>query len=115
MRECGNEVLTEVTYLILLAFCTPNHGYGVLRFLDENTDGRVKPGAGTLYGAVNALIKKEWIQLCEQESRKKIYLITEAGRAVLERETETLKQNYRLGIQILGGNADGDHKDISKH
>ena len=45
MRECGNEILTEISYLVLLAFCSPNHGYGVMQFLEEHTEGRVKPGA----------------------------------------------------------------------
>ena len=45
MRECGNEILTEISYLVLMAFCSPNHGYGVMQFLEEHTEGRVKPGA----------------------------------------------------------------------
>lgn len=103
MRECGNEILTEISYLVLLAFCSPNHGYGVMQFLEEHTEGRVKPGAGTFYGAVNALLKKEWIALYARDDRKKTYLITDKGRAVLEREVRRLKLNYTLGQQILNG------------
>lgn len=103
MRECGNETLTEVTYLILLAFYRPNHGYGVLQFLDKYTEGRVKPGAGTLYGAINSLLKKEWIALYNQDDRKKTYLITETGRSILERELKRLHQNYTLGQKIMNG------------
>lgn len=52
MRECGNEILTEISYLVLLAFCSPNHGYGVMQFLEEHTEGRVKPGGrNTLRGS----------------------------------------------------------------
>lgn len=54
--QCGDETLTEITYLVLLAFYRPNHGYGVMQFLEEHTKGRVKPGAGTLYGAINSLV-----------------------------------------------------------
>lgn len=58
MREYGDETLTEITYLVLLAFYKPNHGYGVMQFLDKYTSGKVKPGAGTLYGIINTLKKK---------------------------------------------------------
>lgn len=72
MREYGNEALTETTFLVLLAFVKPNHGYGVMQFLDEHTNGRVKPGAGTLYGIVNTLYKKGDIEICSEDNRKKL-------------------------------------------
>lgn len=103
MREYGNDTLTEITYLTLLAFYKPNHGYGVMQFLGEHTNGRVKPGAGTLYGAINSLIKKEWIVLYEQEERKKIYVITELGKRAVKCEVERLKQSYLLGKQFMDG------------
>lgn len=110
MRECGDETLTEITYLVLLAFYRPNHGYGVMQFLEEHTKGRVKPGAGTLYGAINSLVKKEWIKPYAQEDRKKIYLITDLGKIILEKEVMRLRQNYTLGNQTIYG---GDEYECS--
>ncbi len=52
---------------------------------------------------MNALLKKEWIALYARDDRKKTYLITDKGRAVLEREVRRLKLNYTLGQQILNG------------
>ena len=110
MRECGNETLTEISYLVLLAFYRPNHGYGVMQFLEECTHGRVRPGAGTLYGAVNSLIKKGWIALYDRDERKKTYLITDKGKEILEKEVGRLKQNLILGQQIMKG---GDERESS--
>ena len=42
--------LTEVTFYILLSLYTPKHGYAVMQFIEEKTDGRLSLGAGTLYG-----------------------------------------------------------------
>lgn len=103
MRECGNETLTEITYLVLLSFHEPNYGYGIMQFLDQYTNGRVKPGAGTLYGVINTLYKKGWIELYAQDDRKKTYLITEQGKIILEKEIARLENNFLLGRSIMGG------------
>lgn len=103
MREHGNETLTEITFLVLLAFFRPNHGYGVIQFLDQYTNGRVKPGAGTLYGIINTLSKRGEIELYSEDNRKKTYLITEKGKEVLRKEIVRLERNAELGKMIMNG------------
>ena len=44
--------LTEVTFFILLSLYTPRHGYAIMQFIQERTQGRLSLGAGTLYGAL---------------------------------------------------------------
>ena len=59
------------------------------------TDGRVILGAGTLYGAIQNLEKKHWIEIFNPEAGsrgKKEYLITEAGRTVFEAERQRLSE-----------------------
>lgn len=109
MHEYGNETLTEISYLVLLALYQPNHGYGIMQFLNTHTEGRVKPGAGTLYGAINLLEKKGWIALLSKENRKKTYQITEEGKRILQQEILRLKGNYQLGEAIMNGGADGEN------
>ena len=53
--------LTEVTFFILLSLYTPRHGYAIMQFVEEKTQGRLALGAGTLYGALTSLQKKGWI------------------------------------------------------
>ncbi len=78
----NNTPLTEALFYILLVVRKPNHGYGIIQDVSEMTNGRVTLGPGTLYGAINSLLKKELIKLFseEKESRKKKkYIITEQG------------------------------------
>ena len=73
--------LTEVTFFILLARHQPRHGYAVMQFVEERTGGRLVLGAGTLYGALNALQEKGWIAPWGGDGgRKKEFLITDLGR-----------------------------------
>ena len=87
--------LTEAVYYILLALRKPNHGYGITQEVEKMTDGRVVLGAGTLYGAIQTLQKKGWIDIysVDTESRKKKeYVITEVGRRVFREETQRLEE-----------------------
>ena len=103
MAEKQNNPLTETAFLILLAMFEPNHGYGVMQFVEEKTKGRVVFGPGTLYGAINNLHKKGWIEACptDPEKRKKDYIITDEGKEQVEMELSRLEEVYELGVEIL--------------
>ena len=90
-----NLPLTEALFYILLAVRKPNHGYGITQEVEELTNGRVSLGPGTLYGAIQSLVKKDWIRIYSEDTesrKKKEYLITEAGRTVFEEERKRLRE-----------------------
>lgn len=95
-----NTPLTEALYYILLSVRKPNHGYGIIQEIENLTEGRVVLGAGTLYGAIQAMQSKGWIEIYSEEAgsrKKKEYLITDLGKAVFAEEsmrlTELLKNS----------------------
>lgn len=91
----NNTPLTEALYYILIAVRKPNYGYGIIQEISDMTQGRLVLGPGTLYGAINSLLAKEWITLYseEKESRKKKeYLITDAGREAFQEEEQRLRE-----------------------
>ena len=96
--------LTEVTFFILLALYAPKHGYAIMQFIEEATNGRLSLGAGTLYGAINSLLEKEWIEPCgDTDGRKKEYVITSKGKEVAENELKRLKDLTEIASGIIGG------------
>lgn len=101
----ANTALTEAVYYILLSLTEPLHGYGIIQNAERLSSGRVKLAAGTLYGAINNLIEKGWIEALPEEtsSRKKEYIITQTGREILMAEIERLRELLRNGEEILGG------------
>lgn len=94
--------LTEQVYYILLSLFTPNHGYGIMQHVREISGERVVLGPGTLYGAINTLVEKGWIEALEGEesSRKKAYVITPLGRRIVDQELERLKELLENGKAI---------------
>lgn len=96
--------LTEVTFYVLLSLFAPKHGYAIMQFVEEKTDGRLMLGAGTLYGALNSLEEKGWISPHgESGSRKKEYLITPLGREIAEKELTRLRELVKTAEEIMGG------------
>jgi DNA-binding PadR family transcriptional regulator len=90
-----NIPLTEALFYILLATRKPNHGYGIIQEISEMTDGRLNLGPGTLYGAINSMLEKGWIELYsedKQSRKKKEYLITQQGKEIFFREAQRLEE-----------------------
>ena len=90
--------LTEAVYYILLALRKPNHGYGIIQEVERLTGGRVMLGAGTLYGAIQTLEKKMWIEIYSVDTasrKKKEYVITDRGRAAFEAERARLEELFK--------------------
>ena len=99
-----NMALTESTYYILLSLVSPQHGYGIMQRAEALSNGRVRLAAGTLYGALSAMVDKGWIRQLpvEEGSRKKEYQLTEKGRSVLGNEVARLRELADNGERILG-------------
>lgn len=99
----ANSALTEAVYYILLSLTEPLHGYGIMQNVSQLSNGRVNLAAGTLYGAINTLLEKNWIKALpgESDSRKKEYVITDTGRQMLQSELIRLNELIENGKRIL--------------
>src|SRR5512136_2836878 len=89
--------LTESTYYILLALAEPLHGYGIMQKVEKLSEGTVRLGPGTLYGALQSLEKEALIVKVGEDERRKIYAMTEKGREVLKRQINRLEIMLRNG------------------
>jgi len=97
--------LTEGVYLILLSMLRPRHGYSIMQYIGKLTKGRVVLGAGTLYGAINTLVEKQWIQAVGEvkDSRKKEYMTTDLGKKVLCGDMARMEELLAIGRSELEG------------
>jgi len=77
-RVGKGEVRTAV--LALLAE-KPRHGYEIIREIEERSGGSWKPSAGSVYPTLQ-LLADEGLISAEESNGRKIYSLTEAGRAV---------------------------------
>lgn len=91
MNRDKNLPLTETVYYILLALMEPAHGYLIIQKVEELSHGQVRMAAGTLYGAIENLLKQKCIEpVSSEDSRRKVYVITERGREILRLDLERM-------------------------
>ena len=99
----NSPALTEAVYYILLSLMQPLHGYGIMQNVEKLSGGRLRLAAGTLYGAISSMLEKGWIAAIagEGDSRKKEYVITEAGKCILRTEYARLRELVENGRAAL--------------
>jgi DNA-binding PadR family transcriptional regulator len=102
MKRDKNLPLTETTFYILLALLKPAHGYLIMQKVEELSNGHVRLAAGTLYGAIENLIKLKFIMpVPSEDKRRKVYLITDKGREILKFDLERIKHMAKITDNAL--------------
>jgi PadR family transcriptional regulator PadR len=99
-------VVREPTFLILAAVATdPLHGYGILRSVEQLSGGRVRLRAGTLYAALDRLVREGSLLVDHEEvvegRLRRYYRITDAGLDVLRRDLAQLEDNVSAARRQL--------------
>lgn len=71
----------------------PMHGYEVMKELEDHTRGCYKPSPGTVYPTLQWL-EDEGLVRCDEVEGKKVYSITDAGRAFLDEHKTTVEDIF---------------------
>lgn len=86
------------------------HGYGIMKAVESETDGRVTLEIGSLYRLLNRLLEGGLVvdapaPADETDLRRRYYRLTSLGRAVLEAEARRLEDVVAAvrRARILGG------------
>lgn len=95
------QTLTEPMYYILLSLRQECCGVDIMRQVENISGGRIKVGAGTLYGLLEKFLMAGIIQETKVEGRKRSYIITPKGIEMLRREYERLSIMIKDGEELL--------------
>ena len=81
----GRRLASGELQLVLLALLEerPSHGYELIKALEEHSGGFYSPSPGMIYPALTWLEEMSYAQV-SAEGAKKLYSITDAGRAYLQ-------------------------------
>jgi DNA-binding PadR family transcriptional regulator len=91
-------------YLLKLLAESPRHGYDVIRDLEDRFLGLYAPSAGTVYPRLSRLEVEGLVTHAEEEGRK-VYRITDAGRAELaarQGELDDIEEGIVESVRDLG-------------
>ena len=96
--------LPSAAFQILLSLAGEDlHGYGIMRQVADQTDGRIRLGPGTLYSSIQTLLEEKFIEEVDQREdpklnheRRRYYRLTSAGRKLARGEAERLADLLRV-------------------
>lgn len=95
------DTLTEPMYYVLLSLAEERHGYGIMQYVNQLTNGRVSIGAGTLYALLSRFEKEGLIHATKEQENRKYYRLTNEGRKTLEDEFDRLRRQVADGNYVL--------------
>jgi DNA-binding PadR family transcriptional regulator len=109
MTDESSGARSPVAYQILLALAARDrHGYLIRKAVEQQTEGAMKLGPGTLYAAIRRLEDQGLIEESPwrpdadlDDRRRRYYRLTKAGRAALEAETARLQATLKLALKHL--------------
>lgn len=91
--------LSEAVFQVLLALADESrHGYAIMQEVEERTEGRVRLGPGTLYGALKRLREQGVVEeledgpAAEGDDRRRHYRLTPFGREIAVLEAKRLER-----------------------
>ena len=92
--------MREPTYYMLTALLDgPLHGYGIIKRVEELSEGRIRLAAGTLYGALDRLTEEGDIAVDREEEvngrRRRYYRLTSRGETSLAAEVTRMQAAIR--------------------
>jgi DNA-binding PadR family transcriptional regulator len=96
--------LPSAAFQILLALAGEDlHGYGIMRQVQAQSEGRIRLGPGTLYSSIRTLLGARLIAEVGSgddtklgDERRRYYRLTAAGRKLARSEAERLAELLRV-------------------
>jgi DNA-binding PadR family transcriptional regulator len=106
-KNMSNSPLTPAVLHILLALSPgERHGYGIMKQVERDSQGKVKMGPGTLYGSLGRMIESGLIRESGKrvdpkmnDERRIYYEITGLGRKALTAELERYGEVMEIAKQ----------------
>jgi len=95
MPRAKFQTLTEQMFYILMCLKEECYGLDILDRVPQMTGKRVTVGSGTLYNLLEQFLEEGFIRETKVEGRRRSYLLTEKGRALLQKEYERITLQAR--------------------
>ena len=104
----------DMKYVILkLLKDKPRHGYEVMKELEERMHGCYSPSPGTVYPTLQWL-EDEGLVSAKDVEGKKVYEITEAGRAFLEDHRDVVEDIFDRVREAVERTVGGSMADVNR-
>jgi DNA-binding PadR family transcriptional regulator len=108
MRKTAGSPLTAAVLHILLALSMQDrHGYGIMKQVELESNGKLKMGPGTLYGSLDRMTKAGLIRESDRkidpaldDERRIYYRLTGLGRKALDVELDRYRKVVAVAVDL---------------
>jgi len=105
-NRTGAPLTPAVLHILLAISTTERHGYGIMKQVGADSQGKVNMGPGTLYGSLGRMIEAGLIRESDKkvdpemdDERRIYYRITELGQKALAAELERYREVVTIARQ----------------
>ncbi|MCL4367113.1 PadR family transcriptional regulator [Patescibacteria group bacterium] len=97
----GNIPLSpQIFYVLLSLAIKQRHGYEIMKQVQSDSQGKIKLGPGTLYGAIKRMLEEKLIiEITSDKQRRRVYKLTDKGRAIFQSELQRYNEAVELARQ----------------
>jgi DNA-binding PadR family transcriptional regulator len=95
-----------VFYVLLAVSLKERHGYDILKYVEANSEGRVRLGPGTLYTTLKRMLDAGLIEELaappdpeHDDARRRYYRLSRRGRTALDSELSRMEQALELATR----------------
>ena len=99
MKKTKSTLTPAVLHILLALSTQERHGYGIMKQVESDSNGKVSMGPGTLYGSIGRMIEAGLIQESDKkidtkldDERRIYYRITGLGQKALAEELERYRE-----------------------
>ena len=104
----------DLKYVVLdLLNEKPRHGYEVIRALEERCGGFYAPSPGAVYPVLQ-LLEDLGLVAAAQQDGKKVYSVTDEGRAFLAQRQEVVEDIWKRTDDCWGGRCAAGWRDLAR-
>ena len=112
INKAGAPLTPAVLHVLLALSTQERHGYGIMKQVESDSQGKVKMGPGTLYGSLGRMIEAGLIRETGKkvdptmdDERRVYYKITGLGKKTLAAELERYHEVVAVARARLFSNA----------
>ncbi len=103
MEQNYTPLTPAVLYILMALAIEEKHGYGIMKQVEQDSEGKVRMGPGTLYGSLKRMMETGYVAESSKQvdpelddQRRIYYKLTDAGKQALATELERYQQVVKL-------------------
>lgn len=102
-------ILTDVAFYILASVIDENHGYMIMKDIQEYTNHQLMIGPASLYTTLKKLLDESFIERSKtNDENTKIYKITPKGLKILQKDILRKEQMIGFARHFIDGKQGGN-------